>query len=395
MNYKPHNLFFLFGFVYYLIFPVVVGHYELMLNMPAMDNWFLFFSAIEKDKIDKYLLIIFSYLLSYFLGSTFIKILPKKNQYLIKYPKNFIHKGIGLFGYIFILLVIIYTIPKKDILFTGYDTYDYAFLGILATINSVSLFFYLYLFIANRHSSSKIFLITLLLSSVILLSFGSRMYVLIPIISLFVYKLFYASTKWQLKSIIFFVLVILLILLVIGAVRIGANINSEFLLYLFLAEPTFTWWSIATFLSTNDLLVIDIPISYMSSFLNFIPSFIFEDKGSLMIKVQDIHYFEAPLGATSIFVSIQGNFGWLIGMFFIFFVGLFYSIVELYSRSNNFILTYYIVIVSVLPFQFFRDGFTILNKQIFWNMLIVPIGIFIMIIFINKFFLKIQKKEFN
>ena len=279
----------------------------------------------------------------------------------------------------------------KSILFTGYKTYNVSFLAALGTINIVSLILYIWTLLERK--DNKIFLIVLIFSSVILLGLGSRMYVLIPIISLFIYKLFYAKRKYNFTKFIFYSIFIGILFLIIGAIRIGAVINVEFLVYLFLAEPIFTWWSASTFLSVNELLIIDIPISYISSFINFIPSFFFTDKYKFLITLKENHFFESPLGATSIFVSIQGNFGWYGGIIFMFILGLFYSIIELYARRNNFILAYYIGIVSILPFQFFRDGFSIINKQLFWNMLIVPLIFITLGLFINKLFINKGKNR--
>ena len=199
------------------------------------------------------------------------------------------------------------------------------------------------------------------------------MYVLIPIIGLFIYKIYYSKNKWSFKKILFYGGLVFIFMLSVGVFRLGSVPNMDSLIYIFLAEPTYTWWSTATYLQHNNLLAINIPYSFISSFINFLPAPLFENKAEWILHLKDIKYFEAPLGATSVFISIHGNFGWYVGGFFMFFVGLFYSLIEFYSRNSNFFLAYYVSIASVLPFQFFRDGFTIINKQIFWNMLILPL----------------------
>lgn len=379
---KPHNLLFLFGFVYYLIVPLIVGYFGLMANMPAMDRWHSEFQN-AKDNLDSYIFIIISYVIAFYLGSNFIKILPIKRinfNMTTKFPV----KNLNIIGYLFFFIVLSFAVFYKDILFTGYQTYEGSILGALATINNVSLVLYFYILFNTSTSSKNIFLWIIVFSSILLIGLGSRMYVLIPIIALFIYKLFYSEKKWKFSKVVFYGFLILAFILIIGAWRIGSNISVDFLIYLFFAEPTFTWWSSATFLGNNELSMLDLPANYFSSFLNFLPSFIFENKGNMIASLRDVHYYEAPLGADSIFVSIQGNFGWYFGTLFMFCLGLFYSLIEFASRKNSFLMAYYIGIVSILPFQFFRDNFGIINKQIFWNMLIVPFVILLIFLFLLK-----------
>jgi hypothetical protein len=110
------------------------------------------------------------------------------------------------------------------------------------------------------------------------------------------------------------------------------------------------------------------------------PTFLFEEKSSLIISIKDFYNYVSPLGADSIFVSVQGNFGWLGGLLFFYFIGLFLSIIEYLSKKNKFLLSYYIGISTLIPFQLFRDNFGIINKQFIWNMLLIPV----IIITLNK-----------
>lgn len=379
MNTKPHNLLFLFGFFYYLVLPPIVGSFGLMMDMPLMDKWHSDF-AMAKIQLDKYFFIIMSYFLFFYLGSFSISLLKNKSN---NFDKNIKYKEVSLssvaIAFLFLIFIIAYL--HKEILFTGYQSYEGSILATLASLSTTSLILFLY---AQNNFDKKIFLFNIVLSSILLLGLGSRMYVLIPIVALFVYKMYYSYNKWKFKSILLFGFFMLLVFLVIGAWRIGANISSDFLLYLFLAEPTFTWWSSATFLGNNVLQIIDTPLNFFSSFINFIPSILFPEKGSLIFSLKDAHYYEAPLGADSIFVSIQGNFGWYFGIFYMFFLGLFYSIIETFSGKNKFFFAYYIGIVSLLPFQFFRDNFAIINKQMFWNMLILPLAIIFIVFLLCK-----------
>jgi len=388
---KPHNLFFLFGFIYYLVVPLFIGYLGLMVDMPAMDRWHTEFINAKKN-LDSYIVIIASYFIAFYLGSNFIKLLPAKRMNF-KTVTKFPIKNLNIVGYLFFFVALSVAVSYKDILFTGYKTYELSILGALATLNNVSLIFYFYILFNTGISSKNIFLWNIIFSSILLIGLGSRMYVLIPLIALFTYKLFFSKKKWKFNKVIFYGFLILVFILIIGAWRIGSNISVDFLIYLFLAEPTFTWWSTATFLGNNELSMIGIPANYFSSFLNFLPSFIFKNKSNMIIGLNEYYYYIGPLGADSIFVSIQGNFGWYFGTLFMFCVGFYYSLIEFASRKNSFLMAYYIGVVSILPFQFFRDNFAIINKQIFWNILIVPFVILTVLLFLLKVSKFNTKKE--
>lgn len=389
---KPHNIFFLLGFIFYFVLPVFVGNFQIFEEMPGMSNWHADYGR-SKEKISHYLIIILLFLVSFYGGSNFLKILPKKVSQKKRIEKKTPVDFFSIIGYSFIFLILGFIVQYRSILFTGYETYDKTILGALATINIVSLIILFYLIFTSAKLKTKIIFISgVFLSSFVLIGLGSRIYVLLPVISMFTYKVFYASKKWHFKTVAFYGFLFFLSLLFVGAWRIGASFDYNFLIYLFVAEPVFTWWSTATFLANNELQIISYPSNYISSFLNFLPSFIFTNKARLIVDLKDLFLYQSPLGADSLFVNVQGNFGWFLGMFFFFFLGFYYSFIEFYSRKNNFILSYYIGIVSIIPFQLFRDNFGIINKQLFWNMLIVPSFIMFLILLIYNLLPKKQIK---
>ena len=258
--------------------------------------------------------------------------------------------------------------------------------GQFATLNCIALFIMIYSLLNDYKGFSKIIYVLIVLTcSIILIGVGSRMYVLVPMISFLIFKLYYAKKKWTVFKFFAISLICLAFLIMVGVWRLqDFTLNFEDYFFIFIGEPVLTWWSASTFLANNPVLhAIDFPSPYLSSFINFLPSFLFPNKEFLLIPLSEKHYFSAPLGATSAFVSIQGNFGWLLGFMFMFLFGLFFSLLENYGTKNKFILTYYILIVSTLPFQFFRDDFTISNKQWTWNMLIVPLTMVIILKFMK------------
>jgi hypothetical protein len=96
---KLHNLLFLFGFAYYLIVPLIVGYFGLVADMPVMGRWHNEFQN-AKGNLDSYIFIIISYVIAFYLGSNFIKILPIKRT-KFNMPIKFPVKNLNIIGYLF------------------------------------------------------------------------------------------------------------------------------------------------------------------------------------------------------------------------------------------------------------------------------------------------------
>jgi|SaaInl8_200m_RNA_FD_contig_123_4447_length_8110_multi_9_in_2_out_1_3 hypothetical protein len=392
-----HIKLFLFGFIFYLLVPLLIGYTGYFEALPGMENWHKDFSGLTQSKIITYILIIFSYLVSFIFGSYSIYLFKTKKDKINFGAKRQLHgTNLLLIGLIFLIFVIFITKNNYNILFTGYTTYKSSVLASLATVNIVSLFFIYYsIFYKLKRYNMYIFLVILIVTSILLLGLGSRMYVLIPIISMFVYRVNYSDNKWIIKHLFIYLLIALVGLLYIGVWRSNSDVSIEFMAYIFFAEPVFTWWSTISFLNNNVINTIDIPLNYLSSFLNMLPSFIFEDKSLYIIRLNEKFIYEKPLGAQNIFVSIQGNFGWLLGSVYMFFMGLYFSVVFYLSKKYILFRIYYILIISILPFQYYRDAFSIINKQLYWNMFIVPILIISMLFIINIILFKRSRNANN
>ncbi|MBI3883103.1 MAG: hypothetical protein HY305_02520 [Sphingobacteriales bacterium] len=87
------------------------------------------------------------------------------------------------------------------------------------------------------------------------------------------------------------------------------------------------------------------------------------------------YFYLSPLGADSIWSTYVINFGAIGACIFMFITGFLLNFLRSLSESSRFWAAYYILICSTLPFQFFRDGFYIINKQLFFNFLLFPIFI--------------------
>lgn len=367
-----HQILFFLGFIYYLVIPPIIGSFELFADYPGMSSWLSDFNEIAPIKLTTYFVIIFFYFVFFNLGSfvVFIVRRVKLDHSGDQTPLNLDYLSIPI-----VLAILFIALNNRESLFSGYsESYDSSVLGPLTTLAMLQTYIVTYHYVSNSAKSvlHAFSLMTLLIASTILMGLGSRMYVLIPVLALVFYKINFSDRSTSLYKYITLGIGLLLGMLAIGAWRIGAVFDPGFFAYLFFAEPTFTWWSASTFLANNDLTPIALPANFLSSVLNFAPGFLFENKSDYIISLNNVYNFSAPLGAESIFLSVQGNFGYVCGICYMFFLGYYFGMVKKVSYNNTFIKTYYILICALLPFQFFRDPFSVINKQLLWNMLLLP-----------------------
>jgi len=114
-----------------------------------------------------------------------------------------------------------------------------------------------------------------------------------------------------------------------------------------------------------------------------VPNTLFSLK-SFIVSAQGMGYsYKNPLGADSVWSTVVINFGSAGSFLFIFLTGFFLNFLRHLSENNRFWAVYYILVCSILPFQFFRDGFYIINKQLFFNFLILPAIVLVALKFIQ------------
>jgi hypothetical protein len=370
-----HIQIFNFGVVYYLVVPFFVGYFKLFKEMTLMKMWHAEYMAISPFNQGVYFFSVVIFPIFFWLGSRLVKNSKRGRDYIIRKPRSLdkalIFPFIGL-----ILFFIIFYLYYKNVsgLFSGYKAgYNSEILGQVATINMLCLFLFLYSLDNNNSRIVRLISLSiLLLSSLFLLGFGSRMYVLVPLISIFAYKTIFSKKKWSLMVSSIFVVVTVLLLLLIGLWRLEYSISLKGLLFMLLAEPLFTWFSTASYLNNNQIPLFSFPLNYLTSVVNFIPTFILPSKAAYISSLHEVAAFSSPLGATSIYVGLVGNFGIIFSYVFTLILGYYYSYVRLLSKKYYFFIVYYCLIYAILPFQFFRDGFAIFNKQLFFSFLILP-----------------------
>ena len=260
------NLFF-WGVFFYLIIPLLVVSSRIWEEYPGMHVLYEYY----KDKyVIGYLLIVFGLSAFYLIGS-FTPLFLKKGLLKLKFSPLPNNMGLLTFSFPLFLYSQYVVFANRNNLFHGYmSEIDSPFVGTLTTTSMYCLFMYL-LNRNGRFSHRANFVLTLLLIelSVILLGLGSRMYVLAIFISLLVY--FVESNSISKTKLFILVVVVALLAMAVGIWRIGGNINLEQMVYICIAEPTFTWVSAISMIDLNILPLVSFPDNFLSSFVNMLP----------------------------------------------------------------------------------------------------------------------------
>ena len=372
INKLLHIYLFTFGFFYYLILPLIVLIWNLFDGYPGMNYLYMYY---DNSFLYNYIFISRGIRFSFIFGSLIPLFYIKKKKR--KENKVIYNKVVAFFLvmlFIFANVVIYY---NRGLLFSGYkDDVDILFTGQISSINTVFLFFLLYYIdVKERFYTLFVFiLLSIVEFSIVLLGLGSRMYVFIPCIVLLVY--YYDKGKLLLKHVFIILVFLIVFLLTVAIWRLGDMVVSfDKLLFVGCTEPVYTWITAVSMFSENKFSYFSFPDNFITSFLNFIPSVLLPNKSDLIFSVD--MKFDAPFGGMSLLVSLVYNFGVLGSFLALFFLGLFFTYVR-YNFSTYFGNVYYYCICSVIPFQLFRDNFSIVNKMIFYNFLIIPMVILLL-----------------
>lgn len=369
MNVKPpqkilyHNYLFLFGFIYYLITPLIIVRKGYLSEYSGMS--LLYDYNLERFTYH-YLFCIAIIFISFYFGSW---IVSKKYKFKTYREKEYCleKRQIKIILFPVVLICFITAIAHRENLFTGYiGEADTILNGTLATGQLLFVFWLIYELLIYK-SSDILLTLSVIICSVLLLGVGSRMYVLIPVVSTFLYCIEY--NLFPIRKIICVGATCIAIFVSIGLLRSGASITVDGLLFIGFAEPCFTWISALSLFQYNDLSFFYFPDNFLTSFYNYIPSQLFPNKAEY---IQNISLsYDTPLGATNIVVSLISNFGIVGSGLFSALVGGSLSYIRK-RKSDFFWETYYLCICGAIPFQVFRDDLSIASKVVIMNFLIYP-----------------------
>lgn len=383
-----HRILFLFGYVFYLFTPYIVGASHLFEGYPGIELYQGFFRLIPDNKLLSYLLITLSWLPAFYLGHLFFSFLKPYKRQLELFPATPASRTLGYVGLAFLGLLLLFIYIGRNSLFGGYGSYDVGARGKFSTLLVVFNFLLLYQLISRQKVSWWI-ITGVVATGFLLLTMGGRMYVFQSVTILLIYKTSFAPRRWRSYQILAFILLAFFLGGLAGVWRMGAGFTLDRAAYSFFAEPVFTWFSTSTFLISNDIPLVNVPLNFMTSFLNLVPNTVVSLK-PFIVSTQAMGYsMQSPLGADSVWSTYVINFGYVGSFFFVFLTGFMLNFLRHLSETSRFAAVYYILVCGMLPFQFFRDGFYLINKQLFFNFLLFPVLILVAV----KTVLYLQKER--
>jgi hypothetical protein len=380
-----HRILFFFGYVFYLFIPYLVGVTNAFSGYPGMELYQGFFRLIPKGKLLQYMLVTLSWLPAFYLGHLSFKLFVRHKRSLQLFPANPTTRAVSYVGLLLLLVLVVFAYLGRASLLGGYGSYDVAARGKMSTLLVIFNFFLLYQLLSAQKPS--FFLVTgTMLTAMLLLSMGGRMYVMQTFLIYLIYKTSFAARRWQLSRIALVLLAGFLVGSFMGLWRMNTSFKWDRAAYSLLAEPVFTWFSTSTYLISNDIPVVSIPWNFLTSFLNLIPNTIISLKPYLVSTGSMVKNYQNPLGADSVWSTVVINFGSAGSFLFIFITGFMLNLLRHFSERSRFWAVYYICVCGMLPFQFFRDGFYIIHKQLYFNFLLFPA----IILFVLKTMLLLQ-----
>lgn len=366
-----HRALFLFGFIFYLITPLVVGRADFLQGLPGIALYQKAFDAIPKERITQYTWICLSWLPAFYLGHALFSFIRPYKLSLITHPPSTVSVATQYVGWILLAVLVLFAYLARTSLFGGYASYDVAARGKLSSLLVAFNFFIAYQLVSRQRVSLTL-AAGCALTALLLLSMGGRMYVFQTFIVILVFKTSFAKRRWSVWTIGAFAFVALIIAAAAGIWRMGYALDLRKATYSFLAEPVFTWFSTSTFLGNNNIPLIQFPANFLTSFINLVPNSIVNLQRFVITTKQMGFVYENPLGAESAWTTFIINFGVIGSWMFVFATGFVLHALRALSENSRMGAVYYILVCSLMPFQFFRDGFYILNKQLVFNFFLLP-----------------------
>lgn len=383
-----HKWLFAIGYFFYLVTPYVIGVSEFFRDYPGVALYQGFFKQIPAQKLKEYAVITAAWLPAFFFGHFVARLCWPTKRGLFKFAPTPVSLSVPYLAPMLFAVLLLFTFLARGSLFNAYATYDVAARGKMSTLLVVYNFFLVYNLL-TRQKLSLWLAVGAICTALLLLSMGGRMYVTQTFLIYLMFKTSFAERPWRLTKLMVFALVGVGISAFIGVWRQGATFNWNYSLYSIFAEPLFTWFSTSTFLLNNEVPLLNFPVNFFTSFINLIPN-TFVNVRQYVVAAQDMGYvYESPLGADSAWTTFVINFGSVGSCFFIALTGFALAALRHLSERNRFWAVYYLMVCSVLPFQFFRDGFYILNKQLFFNFIFIPA----LVLLIFKLLIHFQNRQ--
>ncbi len=385
-----HRLLFIFGYFFYLFTPYIVGTGEMFEGYPGVELFQSLFQLLPPEKLRMYIIISLAWLPAFFLGHFAFQLFVPGQVRIKKFPATSVSLSVPYVATLLFMALFVFTFLARNSIFGNYSNYDVGARGKMSTLLVIFNFFMVYLLLSVRGRPAMM-ITGAVVTAIVLLAMGGRMYVFQSFIVILIYKTSFSQRKWTFFQIALFSVMGLLIGTAFGLWRMGSSFQIGSAAYSFFAEPTFTWLSTTSFLINNEIKLLNWPANFLSSFLNLVPNTIVSLKPYLASLESMAYGYKNPLGADSAWSTFVINFGSVGSVIFIFFTGFMLNFLRFNSARSRFGAVYYIMVCGIIPFQFFRDGFFILNKQLFFNFLIFPAVILLLI----RFMIFLQDKWLN
>jgi hypothetical protein len=373
-----HRILFLAGFIFYFLTPVVAGRFNFFSGHPGIILYQDFFQMIPTGKLNQYFLITTSWLVAFFIGDYVFKFTRKNNNInLQKFQKTSTDTVIPLLAAGLFVILIIFTFLSRNSILGGYSSYDISARGKMSSLLVLYSYFLTHTLL-TKNCKSVLLISGLLVTALLLLSMGGRLYVFQTLVVFIVYKTSFSEKRWKFWQLLPLLAIGFLAGGLAGVWRLGQSSSVERILYSFFAEPIFTWISTASFLVNNSIPIVNFPSNFITSFINIIPNTTISLTPYIISTQAMVKGYQSPLGADSLWTNVIINFGIAGSIFFFFITGFLLHWLKFLSQKSRSWAVYYLMICGIIPFQLFRDGFYLLHKQIYFNFLLLPALIILM-----------------
>jgi hypothetical protein len=358
-----------FGFMYYFFIPIIAINSKnngLFQNLTPIKQ----FNSLSVVQVESCLLTFLGFILVIIIAD--LSPTNKRNE-----QSHYVNHG-DLSMKMILLLTTIFIIPSVfDMVpsfFSSYDTSLWvrgsrgpflSYIVILITLSSM------YLSQREKINLLNIFTIFAFIFSLLNLFTGNRGFFISFIVSLVI--IFSELNKGvKLKNLLFLFTIGAIVTSLLASIRsVGIpvgffeNINN-IVIAQFLAEGLNVANSLFIYIGNYSPDLIEFPSSFLSQFINLIPSFLFPSKFEYLSLDPRVTYY---LSSSHFYVILMTNFGIIGSILFMYFFTKFLNFV----RHNSLIIGIYPALCAYIPFMFFRDFDLTIVKYMFEFTILVGI----------------------
>jgi hypothetical protein len=384
-------LFFSLGFLYYWMFPLAFAANASLVASDGFSAAADVVEAIDGGALRFYAgmcVLCYAAFWRGYAGSA--KRIPPRASYA-----PFARPAWGMKGAVVVaaLLATVMAIPVRGHLFQGYheelfDGYEQGLVADVlprgAFVASVSMLFVICLMWASQTTSSSerprdFFSSRALMLyfgfQVLVVSMGGRLYFVSNVLSLLAFATIRYGIRIRISRLALWSAVVVAVVGAAGVLRTGdGQVSWGSVITNVGQEPALTSLSLFAFLDAGVFPALNAPIFLLSDFTNLLPSSLFPDKMSWLLRPQDFGYtISMPLGGLHLFVSLLVNFGWL-GTLAVFF-GIGAALAKLRTHVTSWLgCVVYSTVSGWVAFSLFRDPLSVsLVKNVLQVAILTPV----------------------